>query len=68
VNTKHFLFAGDAFLTFSVKRVVNDKLALENFVIAQAKPAKAVREPAQTFARGMWIAWMRIRRTHYLAK
>src|SRR5256885_3367107 len=53
-----------SYLSFalSVERVVKDKFALENLVIAHTKLAEAVCDPAQTFARGMRVARMRIGR------
>ena len=48
------LFADPAF-AFCVERIVNDKFAFENFVIAQCKAAEATGNPAQTFSK-----WMRV--------
>src|SRR5688572_17009361 len=40
-----------------MERVINNKLALQDFVVAQTERAEAECNPAQTFTR-----WMRIRR------
>jgi hypothetical protein len=42
-------------LAFRIERIINDKLARKNFVVAQAKRAEAVRDPAQAFTRGMGV-------------
>src|SRR2546421_847610 len=61
-SLSHLLFA------LSIKRVVDHKFALENLMIAQAELAEAVCDPAQTFARGMRVAWTRIGRAHDFAQ
>src|SRR5262249_17540460 len=61
-------FSADVFFTFRVKGIVNNKLTVENLMVAQTELAEAVRDPAQTFASGMRIAWMRIGRSYNSAQ
>jgi hypothetical protein len=58
----------DPTFAFRVERVVNDELALENFVITQSQPTEAGSNPAQTFASWMGIARMRVCRAHNLTE
>ena len=56
------------FFTFRVKGIVNNKLTVENLMVAQTELAEAVCDPAQTFASGMRIEWMRIGRAYNFAQ
>src|SRR6266550_8168271 len=60
--------SGGLSFAFSVKGVVNDKFAFENFMIAQTERAETMRNPAQTFAGGMGIGRMRVRGLHDLTQ
>ena len=62
------LTAVDPAFAFCVKRIVNDKFAFENFVIAQSESAEAAGDPAQTFSGWMRIGRMRISRANNLAQ
>jgi hypothetical protein len=47
-------------LAFCVKRVVNDKFALEDFMVAQPEGAETGGDPAQTLSSWMRVARMRV--------
>jgi hypothetical protein len=53
---------------FCVERIVNDKFAFEDFMIAQSECAEATRDPAQSFSSWMRIAWVRISRPNDFAE
>ncbi len=42
-------------LALRIERIINDKLARKNLVIAQAKSTETVRHPAQALTRGMGL-------------
>jgi hypothetical protein len=67
-SRRHIRAYCDLSLALSIKRVVNDKFSLKNFVIAQLECAEAMCDPAKTLVGRMRIARMRVRCTHDLAE
>src|SRR5207247_1147389 len=60
--------AADPAFAFCVKRIVNDKFAFENLVVAQSESTEATSNPAQTFSGRMRIGGMRISRAYNFAE
>ena len=52
----------------SVKRVIDDELTVEDFVVAQAERAESERDPAQTFSGWMRIYGVRVSSANDFAK
>ena len=55
-------------LALHIERIIDDELAVENFVVAEAQRTKAVGNPAQSFAGRMRIRWVRLCGAHKLAE